>query len=138
MYANASTGLAVLRRDGFASMEAEEEEGILLTRPVTFTGKHLFVNVEGPRGRLYAEVCQEDGKPVAGFTRDECTPVSADSTKQLVAWKGGDSLESLAGRPVRFKFYLSNSKIYAFWVSQNQEGVSGGATAAGGPGLTDT
>ncbi|MEA3477784.1 MAG: glycosyl hydrolase family 32, partial [Bacteroidota bacterium] len=136
LYANASTGLAVLRRDGFASMEADEEEGILLTRPVRFSGKHLFVNMDGPGGRLYAEVCQQNGKPISGFTRDECLPISTDSTKQLVTWKDGDSLESLAGKPVRVKFYLTNSKIYSFWVSRNPDGVSGGATAAGGPGLT--
>ncbi|MEI8225576.1 MAG: glycosyl hydrolase family 32 [Bacteroidota bacterium] len=136
LYANASTNLAVLRRDGFASMEATKEDEILLTRPVTFSGKHLFVNVDGPRGRLYAEVCQQDGKPVPGFTRDDCMPISTDSTKCLVEWKDKDNLESLAGKPVRLKFYLTNSKIYAFWVSQNSQGVSGGATAAGGPGLT--
>ena len=103
LYANASTGLAVLRRDGFASMEADEQGGFLLTRPVTFSGKHLFVNVHGPRGRLQAEVCTEYGKPMEGFSRDECQPVSADSTKQMVAWKNGDSLESIAGKTVRFK-----------------------------------
>ena len=95
MYANASTGLAVLRRDGFASMDAGEEEGILLTRPLKFRGKHLFINAE--KGRLYAEVCQEDGTPVPGFTRHDCLPISTDSTKHLVAWKDRDSLESLAG-----------------------------------------
>ena len=136
MYANASTGLAVLRRDGFASMEAEEREGILLTRPVTFNGKHLFVDMEGSRGRLYVEVCQPDGKPMPGFTRDDCLPTSTDGTKQIIAWKEGDNLESLAGKPVRLKFYLTKSRIFAFWVSQNRQGASGGATAAGGPGLT--
>ena len=133
MYANASTGLALLRRDGFASMDAGEEEGILFTRPLKFGGKHLFVNTEG--GRLYAEVCQEDGTPVPGFTRNDCLPISTDSTKHLVVWKDRDSLESLAGKPLRFKFYLTKSKLYAFWVSQNRRGASAGATAAGGPGL---
>ena len=132
MYANASTGVAVLRRDGFASMAAAEE-GILLTRLVKFRGKHLFINVEGDR--LSAEVCQEDGTPVPGFTRGDCVPVSKDSTKHLIVWKDADSLESLAGKPLRFKFYLTKSRIYAFWVSQNRLGASGGATAAGGPGL---
>ena len=133
MYANASTGLATLRRDGFASMETGEA-GVLLTRLLKFGGKHLFVNVEG--GRLYAEVCQEDGMPVPGFSRDDCLPVSGDSTKHLVVWKGGDSLEPLAGKPLRLKFYLIKSRIYSFWVSRNPGGASGGATAAGGPGFT--
>lgn len=135
MYANASTGLAVLRRDGFASMDAGEKERILLTRPLTFRGKHLFVNIESSNGRLYAEVCGEDGKPMHGFTYADCLPISTDSTKCLIVWKDKENLESLAGKAIRLKFYLTNSKFYAFWISTNRQGVSGGATAAGGPGL---
>jgi hypothetical protein len=41
-----STGLATLRRDGFASMGAGGAEGFLLTRPLRFRSKHLFVHVE--------------------------------------------------------------------------------------------
>ena len=93
------------------------------------------MNVESPRGRLYVEVCGEDGKALPGFTRNDCVPITSDDTKRLVTWKNGDSLESLSGKPVRLKFYLINAKIYAFWVSSNRNGASGGATAAGGPGL---
>ncbi|HSW47189.1 MAG TPA: hypothetical protein VLM89_16620, partial [Phycisphaerae bacterium] len=42
----AVTGLAVLRRDGFASMDAGETPGTLTTRPLTFNGKYLFVNAD--------------------------------------------------------------------------------------------
>ena len=38
MYAGGGTGLATLRRDGFASMEAGPEGGVLTTRPVTVQG----------------------------------------------------------------------------------------------------
>ncbi len=138
MYANASTGLAILRRDGFASMEAGSEERKLCTRPIMFSGKHLFVNVDGGHGNLVIEICQEDGTPIPGFTRNDCKPVSIDSTKHIVAWNNGDSVESLVDKPIRLKFYLSDSKLYSFWVSRNREGRSGGATAAGGPGLNGT
>lgn len=134
MYANASFGLATLRRDGFASMETEEE-GILLTRPLKFSGKYLFLNLDAPHGRLYAEVCGKDGKPMPGYSRQDCIAVTADSTRQAVSWKGGSNLEAFAGTPVRFKFYLTHARLYAFWVSKNRDGASGGATAAGGPGL---
>ncbi len=135
MYANASTGLAILRRDGFASMEAEKEEAFLLTRQLKFTGNYLFVNVDAPRGRLYVELCDEDGKALPGFTRNDCLPITIDATKHQVKWKTGDSVQPLSGKPVRLKFYLTNAKLYAFWVSQNRDGASGGATAGGGPGL---
>ncbi|MBE7171624.1 MAG: glycosyl hydrolase family 32 [Williamsia sp.] len=134
MYANASMGLAVLRRDGFASMETEAE-GILLTRPVKFTGKYLFLNLDAALGRVYAEVCGKDGKPLPGYSRQDCIPVSADNTRQAVSWKAGNSLDKFAGTPVRFKFYLTHARLYAFWVSKSLEGKSNGATAAGGPGL---
>jgi hypothetical protein len=84
---------------------------------------------------VYVEVCSLDGKALPNFSYSDCQPISTDSTKHLVTWKGGNSLELYIGKPIRFKFYLTNAKLYAFWVSQNIQGVSGGATAAGGPGL---
>jgi hypothetical protein len=133
MYANASMGLATLRRDGFASMETDTE-GILMTRPLKFTGKHLFVNAISTQGRLYVEICDKDGRPMPGFGKQDCQAISTDSTRQPVTWKGND-LQQLAGKPVRIKFYLTNSRLYSFWISRNLQGVSGGAVAAGGPGL---
>ena len=59
MYAGASTGLATIRRDGFASMDAGASGGVLTTRSVVFKGHRLFVNVEAPRGELRVEVLEE-------------------------------------------------------------------------------
>ena len=41
-----STGLAVIRRDGFASMDAGHRQGTLTTRPLRFRGKHLMINLD--------------------------------------------------------------------------------------------
>jgi hypothetical protein len=130
-----TTGLAVLRRDGFASMGAGDKEGSLETRPVTFRGAHLFVNVAAKGGELRAEVLDKDGAAVAGLTRDNCVPVRGDSTRAAVTWKGAD-LAKLAGQAVRFRFHLRNGELYAFWVSPEASGASHGYVAAGGPGLT--
>jgi hypothetical protein len=135
MYANASTGLAKIRRDGFASMEAGAEEKMLFSRALKFSGKYLFVNLDAPDGRLYVVICDNDGKPIPGYTREDCIPVKGDSTKLRVYWKNKPDLQSLTGMQVRFKFYLINAKIYSFWVSKQSGGASGGATGAGGPGL---
>ncbi|MBM4038117.1 MAG: hypothetical protein FJ290_06340 [Planctomycetes bacterium] len=150
-----TTGLATLRRDGFASMDGD---GTLTTRPVTFKGKHLFVN---SAGELQAEVLGEDGAPIAPFTRDNCsvgpvggasaprvpssssrgaepppTTEARDSTCQPVRWKGADDLSALAGKPVRLRFHLKDARLYAFWVSPDASGASHGYVAAGGPGFT--
>jgi hypothetical protein len=131
------TGLAVLRRDGFTSMDAGEAEGSLTTRPLRFSGRYLFVNVAAPRGALRAEVLDEQGQPIAPFTADNCEPVRADRTKTEMKWKGAADLSAVSGRPVRFRFHLQNGGLYAFWVSPDASGASHGYVAAGGPGFTD-
>jgi hypothetical protein len=136
MYDNGATGVAFLRRDGFVSMDAGENAGTLTTRPVTFSGRHLFVNVDAPEGMLRAEVLDMDGNPIEPFTMAKSIPVSADSTLAAVAWEGNPDLSALAGQPVCFRFELTDGSLYAFWVSQDESGRSDGYVAAGGPGYT--
>ena len=136
MYAGGSTGLAVLRRDGFASLGAGEEPGTLVTRPVTFGGTHPFVNVDDPQGELRVELLDEDERVIEPFAAGRCRPIRADSTHQRVTWEGAQDLSRLAGRRVRFRFRLRSGELYAFWVSPSATGASRGFVAAGGPGFT--
>jgi hypothetical protein len=131
-----STGLATLRRDGFASMDADAAGGTLTTRPVTFRGKHLFVNADTAGGALRVEVLDKDGQAINPFTRSQCTPVRADKTLQPVKWGRKMDLSALAGKPVRFRFHLQGGRLYSFWVSPERSGASYGYVAAGGPGFT--
>ncbi|MDR2673359.1 MAG: hypothetical protein LBC18_00420, partial [Opitutaceae bacterium] len=136
MHQGGATGLAMLRRDGFCSMNAGKKGGGLLTRPLKFSGKHLFVNAVAPAG-IRAEICDEKGRAIPPFTLDNCEPFTGDSTLAQLAWRGGGDLSALAGKPVRVRFQLSaNSKLYAFWVSRDETGRSDGYVAGGGPGYT--
>jgi hypothetical protein len=80
-------------------------------------------------------VLDKDSTVITGLTRNKCVPVRADSTRVAVSWKGAD-LARLPGQAVRFRFYLRNGELYAFWVSPKKSGASHGYVAAGGPGLT--
>jgi hypothetical protein len=155
-----STGLAILRRHGFASLDAGEAEGTLTTRPVCFGGGgggrglaqrgssrspvpgaraqsgYLFVNVAAAGGELRAEVCDQGGRVLEPFSRANCLPTRTDKTLQLVRWKDGGDLGQLAVRVVRFRFYLRRGSLHAFWVSSDRSGASHGYVAAGGPGFT--
>ncbi len=136
-----TTGLAVLRRDGFASMDAGKSEGSLTTRPVRFAGRHLFVNVAAAAGEMRVEVLNREGKVLAPFTRANCTPIRSDRVLHPVQWRGAEDLAKLAGQSVKFRFSLTNGRLYAFWVSPDKRGASHGYVAAGGPGFkgpTDT
>ena len=107
--------------------------GELVTRPVLFTGSSLFVNADARFGALAVEVIDANGNPFPGFSAEDCTGlVRVDSTKRALSWKGGD-LSRFAGKPVRFRFKMKVATLYAFWVSKDASGKSGGYLAAGGP-----
>jgi hypothetical protein len=142
-----STGLATLRRDGFVSMTDGDEggrvsrtgaalpRGTLVTRPVTFSGRFLFVNAH-VRGDLRVEILDREGRVMAPYTAARCVPVLGDGTKMLVSWEGVPDVSAVAGRAVRFRFSLRQGDLYAFWVSPTASGVSRGFVAAGGPGFS--
>jgi hypothetical protein len=135
VYHGGSIGLAWLRRDGFASMDAGQAEGSLTTRPVRFKGKYMFVNVDCPEGELRAELLDENDQPIAPFTLAKSNPVKTDSTLHHMTWKGAEDLAALAGKPVKIRFTLTNGELYAFWVSPDKSGASYGYVGAGGPGF---
>lgn len=135
-YTGGSIGMAMLRRDGFASMDAGESVGALTTRPVTFNGRHLFVNVNtASGGSLRVEILDRNGKIIGPFSAENCVPVSKDSTLCEITWRGAKDLAALRGQPVQFRFHLKQGGLYAFWVSPDKSGASHGYVAAGGPGF---
>ena len=132
MYSNGAIGLATLRRDGFAGMVADGR-GEIVTKPLVFDGGHLFVNAECRFGSVSAEILGEGGRPVRGFSADDCASFrQADSTKTELRFSGG-SLAALSGQPARIRFILECATLYAFWVSPSSRGESRGYVAAGGP-----
>lgn len=123
MYGGGAIGLATLRRDGFASMEASDKPGTLTTRPVRFQGTHLFVNFQG---ELQVELLDGTGKSIA-----KSQTVSGDSTKQRIELP---ELARYVGKSVKFRFHVTRGSLYAFWVTPDENGASNGYLGAGGPG----
>lgn len=138
-----STGLATLRRDGFASVSDEWPAGVarragtsratLTTRPLRFSGGHMFVNAD-VAGSIRVEALDAQGRVIGPFSLDRSVPISGNGTRQAVQWTGAPSLADLAGEVVRFRFTLSRARLYAFWVSGSARGESRGYMAAGAPG----
>lgn len=130
---NMSTGLATLRRDGFASMDTKSK-GFLVTRCLSFNGKYLFINAD-VKGTLLVEVLDSSNNVIPGYSLRDCIPFKGDDTKHLITWGKNKTISSLRNKPVKFKFYIESGALYSFWVSPWVEGESRGYTAGGGPGL---
>ena len=106
-------GLATLRKDGFASLDAGAAEGTLTTRPLGGTNGPLHVNCNAAAGRLKVEVLDNAGQVVPGFGRDDCTALQSDTTDQIVTWTGGSDLPATSA-PIRLRFILQNASLYSF------------------------
>ena len=89
--------------------------GELLTRPITFTGKTLRLNfATSAAGSLRVELQDEHGKPLPGFSLDDCEELFGDTLDRSVHWKTKADLSALIGRPVRVRFELRDADLYSF------------------------
>ncbi len=119
-------------RPAAGALSLASEIAILITKPVTVSGKVLQLNVEANRGLVRVAIASAEPvatlngttlsmaphlaeqKPLAGFSFDDCTPIRANSIEYTVQFKNGASLESLRGRPVRLLFAMTDADLYGF------------------------
>ena len=106
--------LAVLRRDGFISLDAAGE-GAVLTKPLKLSGKRLFLNLDATAGKARVEIVDTNGNALHGYTLDDALPVTGDGVRLGVAWKSSDRITALAGQTVRLRIHLSSAQLYAFY-----------------------
>jgi len=103
-----------LRVDGFVSIHAPRDAVEILSRPLTFDGARLRLNVAtSAAGSVRVEIQDTAGKPIDGFARDECHPVIGDELDRLVHWQHGADVGRLAGRPVKLRFVIRDADLYA-------------------------
>ncbi len=105
----ASIGVATWPLDRFVSVDGGSEGGVLTTVPLHFTGRRLELNVAALKGRVIVELLDSTGKPLAGFGKSD--PISTDSIRTTVTWKGQDELSQFAGKSLTLRFELRNAEL---------------------------
>ena len=110
---NVDTGLATLRLDGFASLDAGTGEGRLVTEPIALNGQQLEINVDAAAGAARVEVLDEGGEVIEGYSKEDQAPIVGDHLRARTTWRGEDGIRALAGRRVRLSVYLQNASLYA-------------------------
>lgn len=103
-----------LRTDGFASVHAPYRGGEFTTKPLTFAGRRLALNVStSAAGGVRVEIQQPDGSPVPGCALADAVEVIGDDLQRVVAWKSGADLGRLAGKPVKLRLVMKDADVYA-------------------------
>ena len=117
-------GFATMRLDGFAAWEAGSQIGELVTQPFQCNGDRLFVNADARGGSMRVEVLGENGALMAGFERESCQPVSADTLTDKnsgwIHWTTEPDIRRLAGKQIQFRFSLQNARLYSFRVADEK------------------
>jgi len=111
-------GRASWRLDGFVSLDAGHEGGLVETVPLNVSGDRLEINADASKGSLSVAVLSADGKPQSGFSKDDCEEIRSDGVRHVIRWNGNDGLKVRG--PVRLRFYLRNAKLYSFRIKSSE------------------
>jgi hypothetical protein len=130
----------VQRLDGFVSADTPyKEEGYLITKPLIFKGNRLILNIDtDAAGYTQVGFLDVQGKPIPGFTVDDCIYINGDFIETEVEWfpnwrdfpsMEGSKIEdiepyknefqftkdlsSLEGKIVQVVFRMRGSKLYS-------------------------
>ncbi|HNT34025.1 MAG TPA: hypothetical protein PKH07_03415 [bacterium] len=108
-------GLATMRKDGFASLDAKGAIGVVTTKSLVGYAGKLYANFRShsPAGCLRVEVLDEEGATVPGYGLADCVALTGDCPNSTVRWNGSSSLPATTS-PIRLRFHVSDGSLYSF------------------------
>jgi hypothetical protein len=105
---------ATLRADGFVAAHAGPAGAELLTRPLTFSGDRLELNIDcSAGGSARVELLSASGAQFEGLAIDDCDVVFHNNVRATVRWQGRSDLSAVAGQVVRLRLLLRDCDLYA-------------------------
>lgn len=110
----------ILRLDGFVSVNAPMAGGGFITKPFRFDGSQLSLNFStSAYGSIQVEIQDIHGKPINGFSLNDCPEIFGDAIERPVFWNSGNKAESsdvgsLAGKIVQLRFEIKDGDVYSF------------------------
>ena len=110
-----AVGVATMRLDGFVSLHAGSDEGVVLTRRIHLLNqRHLWLNADASQGSIAVELLNAKCEPIPGFGRGDSDALQTDNVRIEAKWRGGRDLSELNGEIVQIRLYLRNSDVYSF------------------------
>ena len=102
------------RLDGFVSANFAYTGGELVTRPITFDGSKLILNVDASAsGEGRVEIQDAHGRPIPGRTLADCDRILGNYLRHPVTWGGDSNLGVPPNTPIRLRFALRSARLFA-------------------------
>lgn len=108
-----SIARASWRLDGFVSLRADNEEGVIQTHPFVPEGDTLFVNTNVATGKLTIEVLDAQGRGLAGYGK--CTISKKDGLRIPAVWNSSKKLP--VGKPIKLRFRIQKGDLFSYTIS---------------------
>ncbi|MBN2292877.1 MAG: hypothetical protein JXM70_10655 [Pirellulales bacterium] len=103
------------RIDGFISADFDYQGGVLVTEPFVFAGDKLVLNINtSASGEARVGILDAKGNTIAGHVVADCQFINGDYLGKVVTWDKGSDVSDLAGKPIRLRFEMRGTKLYAF------------------------
>lgn len=107
-----------LRIDGFVAASGPLSGGEMTTKPITFGGSTLSLNfATSAAGQVRVEIQDANGKPLPGFSAEDCDELFGDTLDRRVTWHEKTDLSAIRGQVVRLRFVLRDADLYSFQFS---------------------
>jgi hypothetical protein len=107
--------LVKIPAERFVAAEFDYTGGTLTTEPLIFTGDRLTLNLDTSAvGEARVGIVRADSSPIDGFKVSDCDVMNGDYLDRKVTWSKKGDVSSLAGLPVRLRFEMRGTKLYAF------------------------
>ncbi len=103
---------AAWRLDGFVSLDAGGDGGVIETKTLRPEGDRLVVNADASKGSIAVEVLDASGEPLPGYARADAVVLKSDAVRHPIRWRGHDRLPS--GEPLRLRFHLHVASLFSF------------------------
>ena len=107
-------GLATCRPDGFVSLDAPSAGGEFVTKPFTWDGNQLHLNIDASAGEAVVTLLDERGKALRGVAPSG--PITGDHIDVTVEF---ERLEPalIGGRRIALRIRMRRAKLYSYWLS---------------------
>lgn len=106
-----------LRLDGFTSLQADFEEGTVVTKPLVLQGNYINLNYStSASGYVKISILDENNQVIDGFGPNEMKTMVGDQIDARVFWGQSSSIARLNGKTVKIKFTLKDADLYSFGV----------------------
>ena len=64
------------------------------------------------------EIQDENGRPIPGYSMNQCDDIYGDDLDRTVTWNGSPDVRQLAGQTVRLRLALEDADVFSFRFSE--------------------